>query len=190
HRYVFDDGERTVERTVAAMRFRLGDWVATMGVYVLNGLAFLLTGLAVFWLNPDSKQSRAVFAFGCVWGLTLLLAVDLFTAGRLQDLYFLFEAAAPAAALHVALRFPEGDRGGRLIAAAYAIAVAVGAVQVWAFHRSYPLLIAVNDAVYLALAAAGVLSMAHIARAAFGRRATPLARRRARVVLAGAIVAF
>jgi signal transduction histidine kinase len=190
HRYAVDDGNGVVERVVASMRFRPGDWVATMGVYVLNGLAFLLTGLAVFWLNPDSKQSRAVLAFGWVWGLTLLLAVDLFTAGRLQDLYFSFEAAAPAAALHIALRFPEGERGGRLITGAYAIAVVVGLVQVWAFHHSYPLLIAVNDAVYLALAAAGVLSMTHIARAAFGRRATPLARRRARVVLAGAIVAF
>lgn len=190
HRYAFDDGEHVVERTVASMRFRPSDWLATMGVYVLNGTAFLLTGLAVFWLKPESKQSRAVLAFGWVWGLTLLLAVDLFTAGRLQDLYFLFEAAAPAAALHVALRFPEGERGGRLIAGAYAIAVVVGLVQAWAFHHSYRLLIAVNDAVYLALALAGVLSMAHIARAAFGRQATPLARRRARVVLAGAIVAF
>jgi len=40
------------------------DWLAAFGVYLLNGLAFLATGFAVFWLRPESRQSRAVLAFG------------------------------------------------------------------------------------------------------------------------------
>lgn len=191
HRYGFIARDGTPsERTVASMVLGFGDWVATMGVYAVNGLAFLLTGLAVFWLRPDAPPSRGVLAFGTIWGLTLLLAADLFTTGRLQRVYFVCEALSPAAILHLALVFPESRRRRRgVLAATYAAALAVGLVQATAFHRDVPLLLAVNDAVYLAIAAAGVAALASLAWAAL-RSPSPIARRRARVVLAGAMAAF
>src|SRR5262245_10895706 len=190
HRYAFDGPGGPAARAVPSAMFRWGDWAATMGVYAINGLAFLLTGFAVFYLKPESPQSRAVLTFGVIWGLTLVLAVDLFTVGRLRYLYFLLEALSPAAILHLSLYFPEPrlKRKGPLVAL-YACAFAVGLVQVAAFDRSRALLLAVNDAVYLAIAAAGVAALVSIAAGAFGR-GSPLARRRARVVLAGAITAF
>lgn len=190
HRYGFDGPSGAATRDVASMTLGLGDWAATMGVYVVNGLAFLLTGVAVFWLKPESAQARGLLAFGWVWGMTLLLATDLFTTSRLVWLYFLAEAAAPAAILHLASVFPTPrPRAARGVPWLYAVALAVGLTQAWAFGRSYPLLLAVNNAVYLAIAAAGVLALAAIGDAAV-RAPSALARRRARVVLAGGVAAF
>jgi len=191
HRYDFQGRGAPTTRTVPAMRLKFHDWAATMGVYVLNGVAFLVAALAAFYLKPESIQSRALLAFGAIWGLTLLLAVDAFTAGWLEPLGLVLESLTPAAVLHLACTFPEPRiRSTRPLVLVYLAGLAVGLVQVWAFWRSYPILLAVNDAVYLALAAAGLVAMASIAAAAFGARTTPLGRRRARVVLAGAIVAF
>jgi signal transduction histidine kinase len=191
HDYDFAGRGGATRRTIAAMRLKFHDWAATMGVYVLNGAAFLAAALAAFYLKPESIQSRALLAFGAIWGLALLLAVDAFTAGRLEPLGLVLESLTPAAVLHLACTFPElRIRSTRPLALLYLAGLTVGLVQVWAFWRSYPILLAVNDAVYLALAAAGVVAMGSIAAAAFAARTTPLGRRRARVVLAGAIVAF
>ncbi len=77
------------------MTFTAWDYAATLGVYVLNGLAFLAIGLAVFYLKPDSRQSRALLAFGVVWGLYLVLDVDLFTASRLHGLPLVLARSPP-----------------------------------------------------------------------------------------------
>jgi signal transduction histidine kinase len=191
HRYDFEGPTGRSVRTVASMRLKLHDWAATMGVYVLNGAAFLAAALAAFYLKPESIQSRALLAFGTIWGLALLLAVDVFTGGWLEPLGLVLESLAPAAVLHLACTFPEPRiRAGRPLAVLYAAGLAAGLIQLVAYWRSYRVLLAVNDAVYLALAGAGVVAMGSIAAAAFGRRVTPLGRRRARVVLAGAIFAF
>src|SRR5262245_7459369 len=191
HRYDFQGRGAPTTRTVPAMRLKFHDWAATMGVYVLNGIAFLIAALAAFYLKPESIQSRALLAFGAIWGLALLLAVDAFTAGWLEPLGLVLESLTPAAVMHLACTFPEPRiRSTRPLVLLYLAGLAVGLVQVWAFWRSYPILLAVDDAVYLALAAAGLVAMGSIAAAAFGARTTPLGRRRARVVLAGAIIAF
>jgi len=188
HRYRFVAPEG--ERTVASMRLGFEDWLATLGVYVLNGLAFLVTGLAVFFLKPESRQCRAVLAFGIAWGLTLLAAADFVVAGRLAHVYFVLQAFALASILHLALVFPEPRVEGRApLVALYGAAAGLGLVQQALWERGSPALIAVDDAVYLGIAAAGVTAMASIGVAAVRGR-TPLARRRARVVLAGAIAAF
>src|SRR5262249_6657573 len=106
HAYGFRDRAGIQRREVASLRFDTADWLTTCGLYLWNGLVFLLTGLVVFALKPDRSQSRAVLALGVVWGTTFLLAVDLMTVGRFDRLYFVFEALSVAAALHVALRFP------------------------------------------------------------------------------------
>lgn len=193
HSYRFEGPDGTVTLEVASMRLSVADYLATMGIYVLNGLVFLLTGLAVYYLKPDSRQSRALLSFGVIWGLTLVLAVDLFTAGRLQRIYFLLEALSPAAILHLGLIFPEPRRplkaSSRPLALLYGAALIVGIAQVYLFRRSYAGLLALNNAVYLAIAATGLFALASIALGAFAAR-SPLARRRARVVMAGAILAF
>jgi signal transduction histidine kinase len=190
HAYDFATRDGTERRDVASMRFGRGDWIATMGVYAWNGIAFLLTGLAVFYLKPELPQSRAVLAFGLVWGLTLVLAIDLFTTGRWSHLYFVVEALSPAAGLHLALAFPEPRARWRgVLPALYGVALAVGLAQSWAFDHSTALLLRLNAGVYLALGAAAVAALATVTLGAFGH-GTPLVRRRARVVLAGSVVAF
>lgn len=187
HQYRFTGGS---ERTVPSMRLAVVDWIATLGAYVLNGLVFLVTGLAVFYLKPDSRQCRAVLAFGVCWGLTLLMAADFVVAGWVGRGYFALQALALASIVHLALVFPEPRvASGRPLAVLYLAAGALGLVQQRLWAEGAPSLIAVDDAVYLAIAAAGVAAMTSIAMAAV-RGHTPLARRRARVVLAGAIAAF
>lgn len=190
HHYEFRTRAGLERLAVTSMRFGRGDWLATMGPYAWNGFVFLLTGLVVFYLKPESPQSRAVLAFGLVWGATLILALDLFTRGWLDRFYFVFEALAPAAGAHLALRFPEPRlRGIGWIAALYATAFAVGLAQTWAFVRSPETLLPLNDAVYLAIGVACVTMLGTTAWGAFGHGA-PVVRRRARVVLAGWVVAF
>src|SRR5688572_12331820 len=190
HAYEFAAHDGRARRAVASMRFGVGDWLATMGVYLWNGIVFLVTGLAVFYLKPELPQSRAVLAFGVVWGLTLLLAIDLFTTGVADHAYFVLEALSPAAGLHLALRFPV-DRVRRrgVLPAVYGAALALGLAQSWAFARSPWLLLPLNDAVYLCIAAASLCALATVAAGAFGS-GPALVRRRSRVVLAGWVVAF
>lgn len=190
HAYEFATSEGPARREIPSMRFGRGDWIVTLGVYAWNGIVFLLTGLAVFYLKPELPQSRAVLAFGLVWGTTLVLAIDLFTTGWLDRLYFVFEALSPAAGLHLAMRFPE-DRLRRrgVLALLYGGTFVVGLAQSWAFAHSREHLLPLNDAVYLALAAACLCALATVTMGAFGR-GTPLVRRRARVVLAGWLIAF
>lgn len=190
HRYEFDGVRGAAERLVPAMRFKLQDWAATMGIYVFNGIAFLGSGLAAFYLKPESPQSRALLSFGTIWGLVLLLAVDAFTAGRFGPLGLLLESLAPAATVHLALVFPEPRRHPRWAPAfLYGIGLGVGTAQIATYWDAYDTLIAINDATYLSLAASGVVAFAAIAAAA-ARAPTPVGRRRARVVLAGTVLAF
>jgi signal transduction histidine kinase len=190
HAYAFTTGAGPAQREIASMRFGRGDWLATMGVYAWTGLVFLLTGLAVFYLKPELPQSRAVLAFGLVWGTTLLLAIDLFTTGWLERLYFVCEPLSVAAGVHLALCFPENRlRRPALLAIGYAAAFGVGVVQSWAFAHARALLLPLNDAVYFGLAASCLGVLATVAMGAFGRGA-PLVRRRARIVLAGWLIAF
>jgi signal transduction histidine kinase len=172
------------------MRFGRGDWLATLGIYLWNGVVFLLTGLAVFYLKPELPQSRAVLAFGFVWGMTLVLAVDLFTVGRFDHLYFVFEVLAIAAGVHLALRFPENRLPNEgALRAVYLQALAVGLLQSVLFWRWPDTLLALNDVVYLALGATCIGALTTVALGAL-RGETPLVQRRARVVLAGWVVAF
>lgn len=190
HRYEFDGVRGPAERLIPAMRFKAHDWAATMGLYVFNGIAFLVSGLAAFYLKPESPQSRALLTFGAIWGLVLLLAVDAFTAGRFGPLGLLLESLAPAATVHLALVFPEPRRHPRwLPPVLYGAGLALGAAQLTTYWRAYDTLIAVNDATYLSLAASGLVALAAIAAAA-ARAPTAVGRRRARVVLAGTVLAF
>ena len=193
HSYVFEGPRGREERRVAAMTFTAWDYGATLGVYVLNGLAFLAVGLAVFYLKPDSRQSRALLAFGVVWGLYLVLDVDLFTAGRLHGLPLVLGALSPAAILHLGLTFPEPrapvKQSSRPLVMVYAAGLVAGLAEVWMFHRWYAGLLVLDNALYLTLAGVSLLAMGWLAVGTF-RGESPLARRRARVVLAGAITAF
>src|SRR5262249_56141927 len=95
HEYEIDSQGKRESRVIPSMILSARDYLLTMGVYAFNGLAFLASGLAVFYLKPESRQSRALLAFGLVWGLTLVLCPDLFTAGR-----------APPPCLPLSPRFP------------------------------------------------------------------------------------
>lgn len=193
HVYRFDSERGLESRSIAAMRFRGRDWLAAFGVYLLNGLAFLATGFAVFWLRPESRQSRAVLAFGVAWGTMLVLCLDLFTAGRLDPLYFIVQGLCPAALVHLALTFPEvrrpATRSARPIVAAYLVGGAVGVAEAIAYRADIPIQLLLDEWVWLAVAGTGALSMLAIADGAV-RGSTPLVRRRARVVLSGALTAF
>jgi len=193
HRYGFETDGGEISRDVASMRFEPHDWATTMGVYLFNGVIFLLTGLAVFYLRPESPQGRSVLAFGTIWGTMIVAAVALFTAGAASRWYFLLEALCPVAILHLTSTFPSVHGTARsrraVLVPLYALAAAVGVAEVVAFRRSPSTVLALSKATWMATLVAGALSMVTTAASAWGD-ALPIARRRARVVLAGTIAAF
>ena len=193
HRYMFEGPRGREEHGVASMRLEWWDYLATIGVYVLNGLVFLAAGLAVFYLRPDSRQSRALLAFGTVWGLMLVLCADLFTTSRLDVLAFAFQGMCPAAILHFGLTFPEPRppvlRSARPLLVLYGGGLATGLIERLALWDRPHALLLVDNGVWLAIAVAGGIAMSTVALGALGAR-TPVGRRRARVVLAGIITAF
>ncbi len=193
HRYVFEGARGREELGVASMQLGWWDYAATIGIYVLNGLVFLVAGLAVFYLRPDSRQSRALLAFGTVWGLMLVLCADLFTTSRLDVLLFAFQGMCPAAILHFGLSFPEPRppvlRSARPLLALYGAGLAIGLTERLVLWDRPQALLAVDNGVWLAIAVAGGIAMGAVTLGALGA-ATPVGRRRARVVLAGIITAF
>src|SRR5262249_27308622 len=158
-------------------------WLVVDGI--VPGLLVLGLGAFVLYLRPGTPESRLFLAFCLVTGTVNLTYMDLMSAGPFTRLFLGAWPVPPPLPLHPAAAFPHRrpladprpPRGG---AAAAASAALMAFLQVNFMARRAP--IGEIVALYTALAALALIaSLAWTARA--GR--TPLARRRARVLLWG-----
>ena len=105
--YTFARNGDTRTVTVPTAVLHWDDALPAYAGYLLAGLAFFSTALIVFHFRPRLPAARASLALGAVLGGAMVLALDLFSAGWLERLYFVAESLMPAALLHFALCFPE-----------------------------------------------------------------------------------
>jgi signal transduction histidine kinase len=189
--YTFARGGRTTRVTVPTTILRWRHVAPAYAGYLVDGLAFLAAALLVFYFRPTLPAARAGLALSLL-GLTLVLALDLFSAFWLERLYFCCESLTPGALLHFALCFPEEKRVVRrhpwLKVAVYVPLVPLALLQNLFLTTDPERHLMVNDWVYTAIAATGLLSAAALVHAYLTSR-SPLARQQTKVVMAGGMAA-
>jgi class 3 adenylate cyclase len=164
--------------------------------YVTDGLlpSLLYLGLAavVLALRPGAPETRVFLFFALTWFCTAGLFPDSWTAYRFSTLFLTAWAFAPAAYLHIALRFPRPRpilyRRPRLVWIPYLVAAVLAlAIQLPMTHMpvAWTYLVPAVAATYWALAFV-VLVGSLVQSAVWG--ATPLIRQHAKVLTAGFVV--
>jgi len=101
---------------VVAVRSRVfsgGDYVLLFGAYLLNGVAFIATGLLVFRLKPQRPASLGLLSAGLLTGVFVATAADLYGPYWFFRLHVVCESLLPAGFLHLAMVFPTDRRRER-----------------------------------------------------------------------------
>jgi class 3 adenylate cyclase len=185
------DGQRR-DVTVATMRFRWDDLVMTFGVTFVSGWIFVLIGLTVFLLKPDTKVSWAFLAACVSLSLFAITSFDIqSTHAGFNRINLLVHTLWPAAFVHLALVFPARrdfiERRPYLQIAPYVAAAALAApLEILYPHPSFLV-------VYKLVRLYGILSAVAVVVStleAYFRGGSVLGRQRAKVVLFGAALAF
>jgi signal transduction histidine kinase len=187
--YTFErDGVR-IQRAIASQLFTIGDWLLIFGVYLLNGLVFGATGIAVWTLRPQRATSWALLGLGLSVGTFTLTAMDLYGPHQFFLVHALAEAFVPGAFVHLALLFPIRRTSGRRAAAvAYLPCVALGLAYLTQLDdpTGYPLV----HAIAVASALAAIVGLLGAVVVGSRRSTSPLIRHRVRCVAVGVIAAF
>lgn len=188
--FLHDGRTQTAGLPTALLRWR--DVAPIYLPYLLIGLSFYATGLAVFYFRPTLPAAHAALALGAALGGTLVLALDTLSSFWLERLYFLVEALVPGALLHFAVAFPErkaiAARHRWLTPALYLPSLGLGGLQNLYLRSAPGLHLQVNDWVYAGIAAAGLVSIASLLHTVT-TSANPVARQQAKVVAAGVTLA-
>jgi class 3 adenylate cyclase len=191
-KYQIDRKGQLVDVSVPTMQFTWLDWFMTFGITFFSGLVYILIGVIVFILKPDTSASWA-FLLSC-WSLGLfsITSFDVqSTHFGFIRLYFACNALFPAALVHLGLVFPERRKLFEDRPYLYAAPYVLAALLIVPLEILYPrpAFLPFQDLVrfYAILAAfAVVASTLH----SFLANRSILARQRAKVVLAGAALGF
>src|SRR5207247_1747657 len=73
-RYRIEKDGRVLSITAPTMRFGARDYWLTFGLFILNGLLVIGTGVAVGLLQPRTEEAKAFLTFGACSGLLMLTA--------------------------------------------------------------------------------------------------------------------
>jgi class 3 adenylate cyclase len=180
------------EVIAATMRFSWNDFLGTFGVTFVAGLIYVLVGLVVFLLKPDTKVSWAFFAACVSLSLFAITSFDIQSthAGFIR-IYLLVNAFWPAAFVHLALVFPARrefiERRPILQVVPYIVSAGL-TIGLEALYPD-PSFLVLYRLVRLYGIASALVVLASTLEAYF-RGASILARQRAKVVLFGAALAF
>jgi serine phosphatase RsbU (regulator of sigma subunit) len=181
-----------LKATLKSMRFSVVDLVMTFGINFIGGIAYLLIGLVVYILKPDTKTSWAFLLasfFLSMWQLTVFDMQS--THLGFIRLYLFANAFFPAAFVHFSFYFPEPNRLIQKHPAVQFLPYLVSLIIVTPMELFYP-----KDAFkpFYAMAfyymVVGILIVLYPMVVAYFKSASALSRQRARVVLIGATVAF
>ncbi len=190
--YMVDRGGEVISKTVSVMLFTGVDLLMTFGILFFLGSCYLIIGITVFVLKPDTKVSW-VFFLAC-----LLLAVSNFASFDIESTHFGFARAylfddvfLPALVLHFSLLFPEKAsfiRDYPYLEVMPYILSAILLLPVEAFYPG-PLFVRYYEFTLFYLIT-GVLALTTSTLTAFFKTSSVLARQRAKVMLLGSLLAL
>lgn len=106
-------GERHRVDTVVH-RFTARDFMALLGVYILNGLCFLGLAAVCVWRWPRCASTPGFLAVGIFASIWAFTACDLYGPYRFFRLHVVAEALLPAAIVHLAWVFPSPLTGRKV----------------------------------------------------------------------------
>ncbi|HEV7732210.1 MAG TPA: ATP-binding protein [Candidatus Binatia bacterium] len=187
--YTFDNDGVRIQRAIPSQLFGVRDAILIFGVYLLNGLVFAATGLAVWMLRPQRATSWALLGLGLSIGVFTLTAMDLYGPHHLFVVHALAEAFVPGAFVHLALLFPIRRTSGlRAAAIGYLPCAALGAFYLTQLDS--PAGYALVHSVAMASALAAIVGLLCGVVLGFQRTTSPLVRHRVRCVAFGVVAAF
>ena len=190
-RYTFATPAGPVERTVPVMRFTLADYVSLFGVWLVNGVLFIVLGFVVAYLKPGRPASAAMFVFSTAWGMMLILSLGDFYRFHFRSLYALMQAIPPAAVIVLALTFPDRPlprRAGPLLAGLGVLTAVEAALDIGLYDRAPGVWMAFFEASFVYMAAAALVGCTLLL--VWYRRAAADDRVRIQLVEVAALVAF
>jgi len=188
-RYRLRRGSEERDVTIGSQTFTVRDWVLLFGAFLLNGATYLASGLVVWVLRPRAPLGRALLAFGASCALWTVTAMDLYWPATFFRVHIAGESLFPAAALHLALLFPQPHpRAARWIPVAYAVALAL-LIPYEIFLYAPAAYTVVHNLTVLYLGIAGVLFGGRLILE-YARGRSQLARQRIRVMTLGTLVGF
>ncbi len=190
--YSVERGGKIIEVTIPTMRFTITDLLMTFGIIFFLGILYVLIGAIVFVLKPDTTVSW-VFLTGCfLQGISSFVSFDMETThfGFIRA-YIFDEAFLPAVVLHLSLLFPEKSRLVERYPNIQFLPYILSTMLFIPLELFYPKpsFIPVYKVVLLYLIIVVMALIASILHAYF-KKASILARQRAKVVLFGAVLAL
>jgi signal transduction histidine kinase len=191
-RYTFRARGDDVTLPVPTMRLDTGEYLLTLGNYLLVGTMLTLLGFVVYFLRPDAPAARAMWCAGLAWGLYLVTAADIFGPGWFRPLCLLLQALGPVTLVHLALTFPVERPAARrvgVLPALYGAGLAIGIADNLAFHRSFAAVLFIDRLNSVALIAGGVILIASLADGLL-RPPSAAARQRTKIAALGGVAAF
>ncbi len=194
--YSVEKEGRVIEVVVPTMRFTWTDFITNFALTFLIGNIYILLGVAVFALKPNTPLSWTFFGFSFLLGISNIVSFDVVaTHMGLQRIYIAAETLIAASLLHLSLEFPEPSRIANKYPSIkyipYTIAglVVIGLEAFYAdpsFDALYVKLYEVHNYYIFLGAVALIWSIIH----AYVRSSSVLARARGKVILFGAAFAF
>jgi signal transduction histidine kinase len=148
--YTFEKQGAEFTRTIPTRRFTSGDYLEVYGILLLIAWMNVVTGAAVAFMKPESRQARAYVRLtfvGCLFSAT---AVFLHQSGFpfLTKVYLAAESFFPASFIHLALVFPVeralNDARRLWVAFPYALAAALTVAKLHGFDQTPPDLRAIH----------------------------------------------
>jgi len=190
-RYSVEKKGQVVDVTVPTMRFSWLDSLLTFGITFISGIIFMLIGLIVYVMKPDTKASWS-FLTGCfLLSVYSIVNFELITTHNFVSLIHLSAAFFPAACVHFSMYFPNPQRFilkyPRMQIAPYGISLIIAMPLVILYPKKGFQIFFTLVLIYMLV---GVLAILYPVISEYVKPVSVLARQRAKVVLIGATVAL
>jgi len=190
--YEVEQKGKIIMPTIATMRFTLFDFLMNFGTYLLSGVAYLLIGLTVYILKPDTIISWIFFVactFLSLWQITVFDMQS--THFGFIRFYLFANTFFPAAFIHFSFYFPETNRfvsKHKFIQyLPYAVGFIIAIPMLYYYPRDGFKPFYAMTFYYMIIS---ILLLLYSIIIAFFKSESVLARQRAKLILAGAVLAF
>lgn len=185
-------GEQIIEVTIPTMRFTWLDFAMTFAIPFLSGIVFLIIGVVVFILKPDTQVSWAFLLCVSCMGVFAITTFDIQSTHWGFIRTFLISNTYFAAALvHLGVVFPERKKLIEQYPSLQWAPYILSTILVVPLELAYPhpLFLQIYKVVltYIILGATTLVASSLVA---YFKKSSILASQRAKVVLFGAAVAF